>query len=349
MANNFTPGGVFNNAANASGNAPSTPAGQYVRDWTYDSNTGIVTVTFGDGTVTTFTIEAGGDTPVTGGNPVVSVTFNNPILQIALESGTSFDVDISSVNTDTNNYVDGGSLSGTDLTLTREGLDDLSIDLSTLVTNANIVTNGNTYTNTRNDVTLTIENNTVTLTAADIPPVNPQPPGNPPDFNAIDGGVVDFDAPNENGGSITNTNITEISATDSEGNAVSIATPTPDGDGSFQITVPAGTDEVDVDVTYTGTNSDGGTYTEDVMLEADGFLPYYTFSTAPTLTTNASIPATADESNAEIGSGTSFSITTTNTERRWLAAAQSGLTFMNQGFPVFALSLIHISEPTRPY
>ena len=97
MANNFTPGGVFNNNANASGNAPATPAGEYVRDWTYDGNTGIVTVTFGDGTVTTFTIEAGGDTPVTGGDPVVSVTFNNPTLQIALESGLSFDVDLSSI------------------------------------------------------------------------------------------------------------------------------------------------------------------------------------------------------------------------------------------------------------
>ena len=170
MANNFTPGGVFNNNANASGNAPATPAGEYVRDWTYDSNTGIVTVIFGDSSTTTFTIEAGGDTPVTGGDPVVSVTFNNPTLQIVLESGISFDVDLSSINTDTNNYVSNGSLSGTDLTLNREGLDDLTIDLSSLLTEADVVTNGLTYVNTIEQVTLTISDNQVVLSTAAQPP-----------------------------------------------------------------------------------------------------------------------------------------------------------------------------------
>ena len=340
MANNFTPGGVFNNNANASGNAPATPAGEYVRDWTYDGNTGIVTVTFGDGTVTTFTIEAGGDTPVTGGDPVVSVTFNNPTLQIALESGLSFDVDLSSINTDTNNYVDGGSLSGTDLTLTREGLDDLTIDLAGLLTEADVVTNDLTYTNTRNNVTLTIADNTVTLTAETPAPSEPIPPSNPADYNILDSDVVSFDAPNANGGVVNNTNINSITGTDIDGGDVDITTPIPSNDGSFEVNVPAGTETVEVDVTYSGTDSNGDPYVEDVDLEADGFVPYFTFHTPPQTLTNLAIPNDVSvESGAAIGSGTSFSITTTETRRRWLAAETSGLTFMNQGFPVAATEL----------
>ena len=340
MANNFTPGGVFNSNANASGSAPSTPAGQYVEDWTYDNGT--VTVTFGDGTVTTFTIETGGDTPVTGGNPVVSVTFATPILTIVLESGLSFQVDLSDINTDTNNYVDGGSLTGTNLSLTREGLDDVTIDLSGLLGESDIATNGLTFTETQGTVTLTIADNSVTLSSAVIPPVDPQPPGNPPDFNLLNDNVVDFDGPSiPSGGSVTNTAIGDISATDTSGADVDIIAPTPDADGSFQVNVPAETEVVMVPVTYTGTDSNGDAYTEMVTLEADGFVPFFTFHTPPQTTSNSSIPmdANTDESDAAIKSGSQFSITTTEVRRRWLVAETSGLTFMNQGFPLMGTEL----------
>ena len=342
MANNFTLGGVFNSNANASGSAPSTPAGQYVEDWTYDSNTGVVTVTFGDNSVTTFTIEASGDTPITGGDPVVSVTFNNPTLQIALESGLSFDVDLSSINTDTNNYVDGASFDSNILTLNRLDLDDLTVDLSSLIQTADIVTNDLTYTAQFEQVVLTIADNQVVLSSAAQPPNLPMPPGNPDDVNALDDNVVDFGGVTlPDGTTLTDTNVNNIVATDLDGNPVDITTPTPDDeDGSFSLNVPAGTDTVDVDVTYAGTYSNGDPYTEEVDLEVDTFIPYFTFHTPPQTLTNLAIPNDVSvESGAAIGSGTSFSITTTETRRRWLAAETSGLTFMNQGFPVAATEL----------
>ena len=106
------------------------------------------------------------------------------------------------------------------------------------------------------------------------------------------------------------------------------------------VNVPAGTDNVEVDVTYAGLDSNGDPYTEDVDLEVDGFIPYFTFHTPPQTLTNLAIPNDVSvESGAAIESGTSFSITTTETRRRWLAAETSGLTFMNQGFPVAATEL----------
>ena len=335
MANNFTPGGVFNSNANASGSAPSVPTGQYVEDWTYDSNTGVVTVTFGDNSITTFTIDSsgGGETPVTGGDPVTSVTFNNPTLQIILESGLSFDVDLSSINTDTNNYVDGASFASNILTLNRLDLDDLTVDLSSLIQTADIVTNDLTYTAQFEEVVLTIADNQVVLSSAIQPPSNPIPPGNPDDYNQLEDSVVDFDGPTLPAGTtLTDTNINDITPG-------TVATPTPGDDGSFEITVPAGTDNVVVDVTYAGTDSNGDPYSETVDLEADGFVPFFAFSTPPQTLTNTAIPENADESDAAIGSGTSFSITTDAVRRRWLAAETSGLTFMNQGFPVAATEL----------
>ena len=49
--------------------------------------------------------------------------------------------------------------------------------------------------------------------------------------------------------------------------------------------------------------------------------------------------ANTDESDAAIKSGSQFSITTTGVRRRWLIAETSGLTFMNQGFPLMGTEL----------
>ena len=260
-----------------------------------------------------------------------------------LESGISFDVDLSSINTDTNNYVDGASFDSNILTLNRLDLDDLTVDLSSLIQTADIVTNDLTYTAQFEEVVLTIANNQVVLSSATQPPSLPIPPGNPADFNVLEDNVVDFGGITlPDGTTLTDTNINEINATDADGNDVDITTPTPDDDdGSFSINVPAGTEEVEVDVTYEGTDSNGNPYTEDVLLEADGYVPYFTFHTPPQTLTNLAIPTgdSVTESDAAIGSGSEITITTTEIRRRWLAANQSGLTFMNQGFPVSANEL----------
>ena len=110
-------------------------------------------------------------------------------------------------------------------------------------------------------------------------------------------------------------------------------------DNSIDLDVPAGVDDIEVDVTYEGTDSNGDDVSIDGDIEIDSFVPFYTFDGAPATLTNSAVPSDAVESDAAIGSGTSFTITTSATRRRWLVAETSGLTFMNQGFPVAATQL----------
>ena len=343
-----TPGGVFSGSSGVvSGGAVGSTYVVSVSQQTENDDV-IITVLNNSGTTEQIRVAApgtGGGGDGTGGDPVEAFNLSGNDLTILLDSGASFTVDLSpiipDIPADTNDFVTNGTLVGTDLVLNVQNQSDVSVDLSGLLGESDISTNGFTYTNTEGGVTLTISDNQVVLSGQVIPPVNPSPPSDPPPFNQIDGGMVEIDPPNvPSGTDVTNTIVNDIVATDNEGNDVSgTITETVNPDNSIDLDVPAGVDDIEVDVTYEGTDSNGDDVSIDGDIEIDSFVPFYTFDGAPATLTNSAVPSDAVESNAAIGSGTSFTITTSATRRRWLVAETSGLTFMNQGFPVAATQL----------
>ncbi len=68
-----------------------------------------------------------------GGNPVVSFVLSGDDLTLALDDGTSFTVDVTTLGVDENNFVGSGAISGNDLILTMTDSSTVIIDMTSMI------------------------------------------------------------------------------------------------------------------------------------------------------------------------------------------------------------------------
>ena len=73
-----------------------------------------------------------------GGNPVVSFVLSGDDLTLALDDGTSFTVDVTTLGVDENSFVDSGAISGTDLVLTMTDSSTVTIDMTSMINGSSL-------------------------------------------------------------------------------------------------------------------------------------------------------------------------------------------------------------------
>ena len=309
-----------------------------------------LTIANASGTTQNITINTGGGSGGSG-NSVERAELQGTDLILFLADGTPISADLSGLipnAMDANDFVIAAALDTdtNELTLTVQDQTPVSVDLSPLVQASPIRNDANrTYTqdDTTNQTRLTITGTQAVLTAIAPAPVPANAPPAPAAFNELVENTLSYDPPAvPAGGTLDSTNINSITLTDNQDSESQLTPPSPETDGSFSITTPAGTQQVDVDISYTTTDSNGNTETVNTNLITDAFVPYYTFTTAPNASSNASVPSYATTSSAALMSGTSFNITSTGSEtyalneftKKWLVANQTGLAFTDSGFSV---------------
>ena len=73
-----------------------------------------------------------------GGNPVVSFVLSGDDLTLALDDGTSFTVDVTTLGVDENNFVGSGVISGNDLILTMTDSSTVIIDMTSMINGSSL-------------------------------------------------------------------------------------------------------------------------------------------------------------------------------------------------------------------